>query len=141
MLDLQTFEGDIQRLADERLLDVLDRLLDRLLNIPDDDVPEGACSYELYHDRYVGAKLTLRKLGFQLDFYWEDDFHRVSTGCGNQYQIQRNPLASRKHQIQERIGEISAQMKAAHTKMYANPCKTCTTCQSRRKKWPTPITL
>lgn len=154
MLDVATFEEDVQRLADERLLDVIEGMIDRMLNItPEGDVDK--CSYAAYLKPYVDAKMMIRKLGFQMEFYWEDErpfgrysvmedgyisvpeLDRYGKPKGSFVIAKQNPAAN----FAQRIKDMMPRMEEAHTKMYANPCKTCTVCQTRRKKWPTPITL
>ena len=142
MLDFDNFEAEIQAAANERIFDVIEGMIDRMLNI-EPDLSHKGCSYAMYHDAYVRTKLMIRKLGFQMEFYWEVEdrpqgYYTESQPTQDKpggFVIRNQP--PQVHGIHQRVQMLMPKMEEAHTKMYANPCKTCTTCQSRRKRWPT----
>lgn len=140
MLDFDNFETEIQAAANERIVDVIEGMIDRMLNIEPDLSIKG-CSYAQYHESYVRIKLMIRKLVFQTDFYWEKrpmGYYREPSPTPNKpggFIIRKQP--PQVHGIHQKVQQLMPKMEEAHTKMYANPCKTCTTCQSRRKRWPT----
>lgn len=110
MLDFAAFEDEIQSLANERNALVLEMLIDELLTPKPETFIDysGRCTYARNIESYVKAKVLYKKINnADVAFFHYD-------------QIQR----------------FRQSMENFRAKMYENPCKTCSTCQRRKRKWP-----
>jgi len=107
MFDFATFEAEVEFLANERNHLVLEMFIDELL--AETEPPPShyqSCSYARHIESYVKAKSLYNRIRYS-EFVEPE-------------QAQRIQVLFKKHR----------------KKMYENPCKTCSKCQSRRKKWP-----
>lgn len=135
-MDIAEFQKQVQEGADELLFEVIERMLDRLLEIPD---PVGhGCSYALFEPTYVKLKLLVRKLSFDCNYDRDVKYVQMQHTDGSIQIVKREDWANK---FQSRIDEMKPRIEKAHRKMYLKPCKTCTTCQTRRKPWPTQPSL
>lgn len=142
MFDFAQFEAEVQAAADERILDVIESMIDHMLDAKHNLTPL-ACSYKQYHHSYVRTKLIIHRLK-QHEFYYDDLCKTNGVDISATKQEQYDTIVALHPKIKtfhRGIDRLEYKLEELHTKMYVNPCKTCTTCQSRRKRWPTLPTL